>query len=418
MSLTGPIFLGGIIFLTLAAFVGVIIVWPRLTPDTPWHVAGRAGALALVNLLVLLTAAAQLNASYLFFASWADLHGAMTGQLAQTSLHRGGVERKAPEIPVVGHAAPVALDPPPLERPVGSSRLVKYTVHGAISGLTGTVLVHLPPGYRSVGQERYPVLEAFHGYPSAPHSWIKNFHIQRFTDQLTRAHQLRPTLIVMPRVEFPSGVDTEGVNGPPGLPQVETWLTRDVPDWVGQHFRVVPNRDAWATIGDSSGGYIAAMATIHHPAQYSAAIVLGGYFRPDFSPFYQPFTPHSARGHYYELARTVAHHPPPVSLWMETSHADVLSYSSSAQFLRATREPTAVHAVVLQNAGHRDPVWVALEPAALRWLGRNVAGFRPPGALTALPELSGHSRKAGGQQRPSDQVVPRTVGMVTVRGHE
>jgi hypothetical protein len=104
-------------------------------------------------------------------------------------------------------------------------------------------------------------------------------------------------------------------------------------------------------------------------------------------------------------------------MWIETSHADVLSYSSSAQFLRATREPTAVHAVVLQNAGHRDAVWVALEPAALRWLGHNVAGFRPRGALTALPS-SGHAREAGVQQRPSDQVVPRTVGMVTVRGHQ
>src|SRR4051812_21435522 len=144
MSLTGPVFLDGIMVLTLAAFVAVIIVWPRLTPGSPWHVAGRAGALTLVNLLVLLTAATQLNANYLFFASWGDLRGAVTGHLAQTSLHRGGVERKAPEIPLIGHAAPVTLDPQPLKTPVSSSRLLKYTVHGAISGLTGTVLVHLP----------------------------------------------------------------------------------------------------------------------------------------------------------------------------------------------------------------------------------------------------------------------------------
>jgi pimeloyl-ACP methyl ester carboxylesterase len=158
---------------------------------------------------------------------------------------------------------------------------------------------------------------------------------------------------------------------------VETWLTKDVPAWVGQHFRVVANRNAWATVGDSAGGYVAAMATIHDPAQYSAAIVLGGYFRPDFGPFYVPFAMTSPRGHYYELTRYVAQHHPPVSIWMETSHADVFSYSSSARFLHLTRAPTAVHAVVLQNAGHRDAVWVALEPAALRWLGQNIAGFHP-----------------------------------------
>ena len=96
MSLTGPIFLDGIVVLTLLAFLAVILVWPRLTPLTPWHVAGRAGALALVNFPVLLTAATQLNATYLFFAGWGDLRGAMTGHLAQTSLHRGGSSGRRP----------------------------------------------------------------------------------------------------------------------------------------------------------------------------------------------------------------------------------------------------------------------------------------------------------------------------------
>jgi S-formylglutathione hydrolase FrmB len=378
MSLTGSLFLDAIIVLTVAAFVGVIVIWPRLTARTPWHVAGRAGALALVNLLVLLTAATQLNATYLFFAGWSDLSGALTGHLAQTSLHRGGAERQAPNISAAGDAAPVVADPPALTQQVGSTGLVRYVVHGPLSGLTGTVLVQLPPGYTSAGATgRYPVLEAFHGYPSEPLSWIKVFHLGRAVDRQVRAHDLRQPLVVMPQVEIPRGVDTEGVNGQAGQPQVETWLTRDVPDWVGKHFRVLANRNAWATIGYSAGGFDAAMATILHPAQYGSGIVLGGYFKPDFGPFYEPFTATSPLGRRYDLSRAVAHHPPPVSLWVETSHADPLSFHSSAQFLRAARAPTAVHAVVLQNAGHRDSVWITLLPQALRWLGQNVQGFRP-----------------------------------------
>jgi hypothetical protein len=119
------------------------------------------------------------------------------------------------------------------------------------------------------------------------------------------------------------------------------------------------------------------MATVLHPAQYGAAIVLGGYFRPEFGPFYEPFTAASRQGRHYDLARQVARHAPPVAMWIETSHADAVSYGSSTQFLRATRKPTAVHAVVLQNAGHRDSVWISLMPEALRWLGQNVAGFHP-----------------------------------------
>ena len=169
---------------------------------------------------------------------------------------------------------------------------------------------------------RYPVLEAFHGYPSQPLNWMKVFHIRQAVEARVRAHQLHPTLVVMPQIEIPRGLDTEGVNGGPGKPQVETWLTRDVPDWVGQHFRVIANRNAWATIGYSAGGFVAAMATVLHPAQYSAGIVMGGYFRPDFGPFYEPFTAKSRSGKYYDLRHVAPRRPPPVSLWVETSHAD------------------------------------------------------------------------------------------------
>lgn len=379
MSLTGPLFLDGIVLLTVLAFVGLVLIWPRLTPRTPWHIAGRAGALALLNALVLLTAITQLNAAYLFFASWSDLQGAISGHISQTALDRGGAATQAPNIAVSGPAASVAAQVPPLTQQVGSDGLLRYTVHGAMSGLTGTVLVLPPSGYTSPAQAtlRYPVIEAFHGYPSTPLSWVKRFNIRQAIYGQAAIHKIHPLFVVMPQIEFPAGVDTEGVNAGPGTPQVETWLTRDVPDWVAQHFRVQQNRNAWATMGDSAGGFDAAMATTLHPAQYGAGIVLGGYFRPDFGPLYEPFLPKSPLGRRYDLIRVAAHHPPPVALWMETSHADPVSYGSSARFLKVAGPPTAVHAVILRNAGHRDSVWVALLPQALTWLGTNVQGFHP-----------------------------------------
>ncbi len=379
MSLTGPFFLDGIIALTMVAFFGLVAVWSRLTARTPWHIAGRVVALALVNGLVLLTAATQLNAAYLFFAGWGDLQGAISGHVVQTGLDRGGTASKAANMSVRGDAAKVAARVPGLNRAVGSTGLLSYTVHGPLSGLTGTVLVQLPGGYSpsASSTQHYPVLEAFHGYPSAPLNWVKIFGIRQAINQQVKAHALRPTLVVMPQIELPKGIDTEGVNGGPGQPQVETWLTRDVPNWVAQHFRVTANRNAWATIGYSAGGFDAAMSTVLHPAQYGAGIVLGGYFRPEFGPFYVPFSAKSQAGQRYDLPRVVAHHPPPVALWIETSHADPVSYISSARFLRVSKSPMAVHAVVLQNAGHRDSVWIALLPQALTWLGANVQGFHP-----------------------------------------
>lgn len=196
-------------------------------------------------------------------------------------------------------------------------------------------------------------------------------------DRLAAADRIRPTLVVAPQLEFPAGVDTECVNGRAGEPQVETWISQDVPAWVGQHLRVVPDRAAWATIGLSAGGWCAGMTAMLHPAQFGAAVVMGGYLRPDFGPFYTPLAAGSPALRRYDLVRLEASTPPPVAVWVETSHADPLSYTSTADFLKAARAPTAVTAVVLQDAGHRMSVWQGLLPQSLTWLGASAQGFAP-----------------------------------------
>ena len=84
-------------------------------------------------------------------------------------------------------------------------------------------------------------------------------------------------------------------------------------------------------------------------------------------------------------------------MWLETSHADPISYRSSAAFLKVTRPPLSVDAVVLQHAGHRLALWQAILPRSLAWLGANVPGFAPravtaPGPDSAGPAVSGQGR--------------------------
>src|SRR5450631_4496256 len=88
MSLTGPLFLGAVVVCTIAAFVVLILRWPRLAGPGFGKIAARAGLLLTVNLLVLLTAVTQLNAQFLFFADWTDLRGAFGGTLTATALNR------------------------------------------------------------------------------------------------------------------------------------------------------------------------------------------------------------------------------------------------------------------------------------------------------------------------------------------
>ena len=380
MSLTGPLFLGLVAAATLAAFVGLVAVWPRLAGTHVRFVAARAGLLLGVNLLVLLTVATQLNAQYLFFADWTDLKGALTGTVTTTGLKRGGNATQAGRATVHGRAAKAASTLPPLPAGASSAQPISYTVHGPASGIVNTVIVQLPQGYTAAANAgtRYPVIETFQGYPSSPSRWLASdsMNLPTVMDQKVAAHEIAPALIVSPQVEIPRGFDTECVNGRPGRPQLETWLTVDVPNWVAKTFRVRTDRGSWAAMGLSTGGWCAAMASMLHPAQYGGAVVLGGYFRPEFG-LYEPFPPQSALARRYDLVALARRKPPPAAMWLETSHADATSYSSSAAFLKAARPPLAIEAVVLRHAGHRVGIWQALLPSTLTWLGKTLPGFAP-----------------------------------------
>lgn len=380
VSLTGDTFLGLVIALTVLAFLAAVVIWPSLAGRGPAKVAARAGTLLLVNALVLLTAATQLNAQFLFFADWTDLQGALTGTVTTTGLRRGGNVSAAARTVVHGRAAQAASSLPALPAGASSTSPISYTVRGHASGIVGTLLVRLPQGYTATAHAgtRYPVIETFQGYPSTPSSWLSptSMNLPGALDQGAGAHTVGPALIVSPQVEIPAGVDTECVNGRAGLPQLETWLTVDVPNWVASTFRVRTDRGSWAAVGLSAGGWCAAMAAMLHPAQYGAAVVLGGYFRPQFG-LYEPYPAQSPLARRYDLVALARRRPPPTALWLETSHTDATSYSSSAALLKAARPPLAVDATVLQHAGHRVSIWQALLPSALTWLGSTLPGFSP-----------------------------------------
>jgi S-formylglutathione hydrolase FrmB len=378
MSLTGPVFLGLVLVITVAAFVALVVLWPRLAGRDAWHVAGRAGLLLGVNLLVLLTAATQLNAQFLFFADWSDLGGAFGGTLSTTKLSRGSSAAAAATRKVPGAPNNSVLPRLPRGR-LGPNGVLAATVTGRLSGIRASVVVQLPPGYTDPANvsRRYPVLLTFQGYPGTNTQWIRTMNLGAVMAYAVSGRLMRSALIVAPQIEVPPGVDTECVNAAPGRPQLETWLAQDIPNWVARTFRVDLSRSSWATMGISAGGWCAAMITMLHPAQFSAAIVLGGYFRPDFGPVYEPYPASSPLESRYDLLKLVQRSPPPVAVWLETSHADPLSYTSSAALLKVTRPPMAVDATVLQHAGHRISVWQQLLPTALTWLGTNVPGFRP-----------------------------------------
>jgi pimeloyl-ACP methyl ester carboxylesterase len=185
---------------------------------------------------------------------------------------------------------------------------------------------------------------------------------------------LAASIVVVPRIDTPATIDTECVNGGSGQPQTDTWLSHDVPAWTAQHFRVQLTRTAWAAIGYSYGAWCAASITMRHPDVFGAAIVMLGYFRPDFSRGYDPLTSSTLRG--YDLVNLARTAPPPIAMWILTSREDSLSYPTTSTFLSVARPPLDVSGMVLATGGHRNAVFEPYIPTAMHWLGQTLSGFR------------------------------------------
>ena len=369
MTLTGPLLLIVLGLLAVAGFVTVVVGWPHTTRRGHGMLVRGAQVLALILVVVVLLGAV-LNDRYIFYPSWSDLFGAATPAVQS---HHGGRIDVAAMAPAPGPGLEAAVSPaalPPLPHP--HARLQKYSVTDPASGRRVPVLVYLPDGYDPTSSQTYPVIEGFHGYPGTPDSFrVLNFFST--ADRLTAAHQLAPTIFVIPMIDTPWKLDTECVNGGPGQPQVESWLASVVPTWTVHHFRAQTARTSWATVGYSYGGWCAAALAMRHPDVYGGAVVLEGYFRPDFSPAYDPLTPAAKVG--FDLIRMAKTDPPAIAMWVMTSRTDKESYGTTGPFLSAATSPLDVTSVVVARGGHSNIVFGPYVSPGLAWLGQTLPGF-------------------------------------------
>lgn len=372
MSLTGlglPMVLG---LIALLCFGALVVDVPGRRLRAPWPVAVRGATALLLVAASLLGAGALLNNEYAFYTSWSDLLG---HEGPSSTLHNGTTAAAAAARPQSG---PLSTVRPPRRLPALPSpheRLQTVTVTGATSGVRTKVLVWLPRGYNPAAHRRYPVIMALHGFPGRPSSNLKYVQLNTALDKLTAEHKIAPSILVMPQINTPETYDTECLNIPGG-PQIETWLSQDVPDWVVTHFRASTERSAWATFGYSFGGYCSAFLGIRHPGTFGASIVLQGYFAPTFAPEPDPIPGGQKALAQYDLAEIAHRDPPAMALWVLTSKGDPISYPSSMTLLKQARAPMSVTADVLPTGGHRAAVFVPRIPRALTWLGTELPGFR------------------------------------------
>jgi enterochelin esterase-like enzyme len=325
---------------TVATAVALAVSWDRA------HGWLRAVLAAVCVLTVAATAGLQLNRMVEVYPSWSALAGAVA---ASAGRPESAIEAAAP-----------------LDGPAGGGTLISVRVDGRISGLDLPMYVYLPPGYERERRLRYPVIEAAHGYPGSPRTWIRRLDVKAYLDREIAAGRMAPTVVLMP-YQTPAQLRDTECTDLVGGPRAETFLTRDVPAYAREHLRVRTERAAWGLIGYSAGGFCATNLLLRHPGEYAAAASLSGYA-----------TPGIAIGDGSEMttnddAWRLANLPqPPVSLYLAWAADDPPARRNALRLAALAHAPLAVTTAVVARGGHSDPAWRAMEAPAFDWLSAHL----------------------------------------------
>ncbi|MCO8275990.1 alpha/beta hydrolase-fold protein [Actinoplanes sp. TRM 88003] len=246
------------------------------------------------------------------------------------------------------------------------SRMLTVTVPGPASRLTLPMYVYLPAAYRG-GAGRFPVIEALHGYPGTPVTWLRRLNVQSTLDREIAAGRMAPTVVLFPYQTPERLLDTECTNLRGG-PQAETFLTVDVPAYVRAHYRVRTDQAAWGLTGYSAGAFCATDLALRHPGQYAAAASLSGYAEPGID------VGDGSQNTTNNPAWRLRHLPqPPIALWLGWAGDDRESAQDSRRLAAEIHHPLALTTAVLAHGGHSSAVWREMEPPAFDWLSAHLA---------------------------------------------
>ena len=374
MGLTSTVMLVLAAVLSVAAPLIALLLWNRLPGPRFVRAGQRVSLLISGQACAVLFAFLAVNDQYLFFTSWPDLLGTQSSLPPIVAV--GGQH-------LLGPSGGVTIDRESSQIATDGGQLIAERVHGDRSGVTATVLVHLPPGY-ATSNRRYPVLELLPGWRGVPASWLRNFHVLQAMAAVHRQGALADVITIMPTLNVAAPRDVECTDVPHGS-QAETWLTTDVRDLALSRYRALPSSTSWAVMGYSTGGYCAAKIVLQHPKWYGTAVSLAGYFDAIKDNTTGDLWGGSAlRRNENSPLWLVQHRPiPAVNILAFSSKEDPESYASTAAFLVLARPPLQVFSLIVPAGGHNLKAISRNLPQVLAWIGGHLTSSQRPATLSS-----------------------------------
>lgn len=263
--------------LRVVAWFGFAVAGIGLAVVSFWRTTWwRRGGAVVMAVLAVVAAALNVNA---YYGQYPSLRGALglppANEIPFSSLNPPSSEpfHAPPDRPLIDSWRP----PPDMPK---QGKVTQAVIPGPVSRFPTTrpAYLYVPPAYLTDARPLLPVLVALPGQPGSPTDWINGGQIAATMDRYAAAHKGLAPIVVMPdatgsALNNPLCVDSKlGAN--------ETYLTRDVPDWVRHNLQVDPDARHWAVAGFSYGGTCALQLALRQPQVYPTFVDISGQQEP------------------------------------------------------------------------------------------------------------------------------------------
>lgn len=265
---------------------------------------------------------------------------------------------------------------PPSPGPLpGHGSLARVDIPATAGGFRPrSAWVYVPPAWFGPDRGSLPVIELLHGTPGSPSDWPRKGEAQLTADRYASRHHGVAPVLIMPDINGSEHGDSGCVNG--RLGDIDTYLSRDVPEWAVRTLGVSSDRSRWAVGGLSEGGTCSVNLALRHPDRYSAFLAFSaadhlaepGKFSALFSggpaevaKAAQAYDPTSL------LAK--AKTTPPMRGWFSVGSDDGSTTTDTETMAALGRSTlTEVKLVVVPGMGHEWSLWTESFSDAVSWL--------------------------------------------------
>ena len=267
---------------------------------------------------------------------------------------------------------------------------IAVTIPATVSKFeAGQAFVYLPPIWFKNPEPQLPAIELIAGVPGEPSDWTRAGYADTTSTAFARQHHGTAPILVIPDNNGNLTQDSECSNSVFG--DAETYLVKDVPNYMHANFNAAIGKHALAVAGLSAGGTCATILSLRNPATFSIFASYSGYASPTYLDDDAQQTIAQLYGG--SKARYEAHNPvsllkngkfPGVAGWFTAGQQDPQPLDAARQLADlAVRARMDQVCVTTPQGDHSFVFWSAAFKISLPWLSWRLGLTSPPKATPA-----------------------------------